>query len=332
MAVSGTRSVTYAIIGNSFIAILKIIGYLASGSASLFGEAIHSIADTLNQALLLFGVKRSVKKADTKFTYGYGSERFLWALISACGIFFLGAGVTIYHGIEALSHAHEIYVSPLMVGILLTALIVESFTLYKAYEELTRHTVGDTFKEKLANGDPVTVAVVYEDTAAVMGVVFALISLALASVSGSAIYDAVGSIAIGILLGVIALYLIAKNREFLLGKAIPPHISEEIFDLIAASPYIEKVVGFQSEVLDVGRYHVKCEVEFNGAALLSEIIEQDDLREEYDALKDDFEEFKKFVVYQTNRIPRLIGRKIDEIEKQVHTKYPQVVSLDIELN
>jgi zinc transporter 9 len=219
-----------------------------------------------------------------------------------------------------------------MVGILVIAFIVESFTLYKAYEELSRHAQGDTLKEKLANGDPVTVAVVYEDTAAVIGVVFALISLALASITGSALYDAVGSIAIGILLGIIALYLIAKNREFLLGKAIPPHISEEIFDLISASPYIEKVTGFQSEVLDVGRYHVKCEVEFNGAALLAEIIEQDDLREEYDAIKDDFEEFKKFVVYQTNRIPRLIGRKIDEIEKQVHTKYPQVVSLDIELN
>lgn len=332
MAIAGTKSVTYAIVGNGSIALLKLFGYLISGSATLFGEAVHSFADTANQALLLFGIKRSVKKADTQYTYGYGSERFLWALISACGIFFLGAGVTMYHGIEALSNHHEIIVSPLMIGILCIALVVESLTLYVAYKELTKNTAGDTLADKLVHGDPVTVAVVYEDSAAVFGVVTALCALLLASITGSPLYDALGSLVIGVLLAVIAVYLIAKNREFLIGKAIPEVISEEIIELITASPYIEKVIDFRSEVLDVGRYHVKCEVEFNGAALLSEIIEQDDLREEYDAIKDDFEEFKKFVVYQTNRVPRLIGRKIDEIEKSVTTEFPQVVSLDIELN
>lgn len=332
MAVSGTTSVTYALVGNAFIAVLKVIGFLISGSASFFAEAIHSIADTLNQSLLLLGLKRSVKVADKHFTYGYGSERFLWALISACGIFFLGAGVTVYHGITALTEHHEVYVSPLMVGILLTALVVEGFTLFKAYTELTKHTAGNTLKERLANGDPVTVAVVYEDAAAVLGVMIALLALAAASVTHSPVYDAVGSILIGALLGVIAVYLIAKNREFLIGKAVPVRIGDEIAELIASSPYIEKVIDFRSEVLDIGKYHIKCEVEFNGAALLSEIIKQDDLREEYENIKDDFEEFKKFVVYQTNRVPRLVGRKIDELEKQVTQKYPQVVSLDIELN
>ena len=332
MVVSGSRSVTYALFGNASIAVLKIIGFFMSGSASLFGEAIHSIADTLNQSLLLLGLKRSVKKADKHFAYGYGSERFLWALISACGIFFLGAGVTVYHGITALSSDHEIYVSPLMVGILLTALIVESFTFYIAYRELSRHAPGDTLREKLAHGDPVTVAVVYEDAAAVLGVVIALCALGAAHVTRSPIYDAVGSILIGILLGVIAIYLIAKNREFLLGKAVHPDIAEEIAELIASSPYIDRVLDFKSEVLDIGKYHIKCEIEFNGSALLEEIMEQDDLREEYENIKDDFEEFKKFVVYQTNRVPRLIGRKIDEIEQDVIEKYPQVVYLDIELN
>lgn len=332
MAVSGTRSVTYALFGNATIAVLKIVGFAVSGSASFFGEAIHSVADTLNQSLLLLGLKRSVKVADKHFTYGYGSERFLWALISACGIFFLGAGVTVYHGITALTSRHEIIISPLMVGILVVSLCVESFTLWQAYKELLEHATGETFKDKLASGDPVTVAVVYEDAAAVVGVVIALLALVAASITHSPVYDAVGSILIGLLLGVIAVYLIAKNREFLLGKAIPSDISKEIADLIASSPYIEKVIDFRTEVLDIGKYHIKCEVEFNGAALVSEILEQDDLREEYDNIRDNFEEFKKFVVYQTNRIPRLVGRQIDAIEKMVIQKYPQVVSLDIELN
>ncbi len=332
MAVTGTTSVTYALIGNTFIALLKLFGYFVSGSASLFGEAIHSIADTLNQSLLLLGLKRSVKKADKSYAYGYGSERFLWALISACGIFFLGAGVTVYHGIDALRASHEIIVSPLMVGILLTSLCVEGYTLYKAYSELTRRTPGDTLAEKLKAGDPVTVAVVYEDAAAVTGVMIALIALGLASLTHSAYYDAAGSILIGILLGVIAIYLIAKNREFLLGKTIPEDISKDIKGIIASSPYVEKILDYKTEVLDINKYHIKCEVEFNGAALVGEMLAHDDLREEYDNLKDDYEEFKKFVVYQTNRAPRLIGRAIDAIERSVIEKHPQVKHLDIELN
>ena len=333
MAVSGTTSVTYALLGNITIAILKIIGFFISGSPSFFGEAVHSVADTLNQSLLLLGLKRSVKKADKHFTYGYGSERFLWALISACGIFFLGAGVTVYHGVVALQSHQEVIVTPLMVIILVLSLCVEGYTLYRAYCELSEHTkVGDTLREKLAHGDPITVAVIYEDAAAVLGVCIAFAALAAASITHSPVFDAVGSIVIGILLGVVAIFLIAKNREFLIGKAVPPDIAKEILELLNASPYIEKVLDFRSEVLDIGKYHIKCEVEFNGAALLEEIIAQDDLREEYENIKDDFEEFKKFVVYQTNRVPRLIGRKIDEIEKNIVEEYPQVVSFDIELN
>ena len=333
MATLGTRSVTYALVGNGCITVLKLFGFFISGSASLFGESIHSLADTLNQSLLLLGIRLSVKKADGKFSYGYGSERFLWALISACGIFFLGAGVTIYHGIDALRTQHEIYVSPTTIGILMLSLLIESYTLRTAYRELAKHAgAGEDMLDIIRNGDPVTAAVVFEDAAAVVGVIIALCSLLLASLTHSPIFDAAGSILIGVLLGIIALYLIAKNREFLLGKAVPPKITDEIIELLENSPYIEKVLNFKSEVLDIGKYHIKCEVEFNGAALLEEIMEQDDLREEYNNIKDDFEEFKKFVVYQTNRIPRLIGRKIDEIEKEVTEAYPQIVNLDIELN
>ncbi len=332
MATLGTRSVTYALVGNGFITVLKLVGFFLSGSASLFGEAVHSLADTLNQSLLLLGIKLSVKKADGKFAYGYGSERFLWALISACGIFFLGAGITIYHGIEALYSQHEIYVSPITIGILMLSLLIESYTLRTAYLELVKHSDEKKMLEIIRHGDPVTAAVVFEDAAAVVGVLIALGSLLLASLTHSPLFDAAGSILIGILLGVIALYLIAKNREFLLGKAVPEKITKEIIEMLEDSPYIEKVLNFKSEVLDIGKYHIKCEVEFNGAALLEEIMEQDDLREEYENIKDDFEEFKKFVVYQTNRIPRLIGRKIDEIEKEVTEAYPQIVNLDIELN
>jgi zinc transporter 9 len=97
-----------ALLGNFTIMILKFIGYVASGSAVMFSEGIHSLADTLNQALLMIGIRRSVRAADPEFSYGYGHERFIWALISACGIFFVGAGVTIYKGVAALLTQTEI--------------------------------------------------------------------------------------------------------------------------------------------------------------------------------------------------------------------------------
>ncbi|MBI2108938.1 MAG: cation diffusion facilitator family transporter [Parcubacteria group bacterium] len=328
----GTTSVIFALSGNFCIAILKFIGYFLSGSSSLFSEAVHSLADTMNQGLLLIGLRRSTRAADEDYVYGYGSERFLWALISACGIFFLGAGVTIYHGIMTIIEHHEAEISGTIFAILSISLLIESFTLYKAVQELRSHHKKDTFYKALQHGDPVTIAVVYEDAAAVLGVIVALSAVLISYLTGSFIWDAVGSVIVGIILAVIAIFLIKKNREFLMGKSIPEDIAEEISTMLLTEPYIEKIIDFKSEVLDIGKYRVKCEIEFNGAALIEEIMEQDDMESEFKVIKKDFEEFKRFVAYQTNRVPRLVGRKIDEAEKKIMAAFPSVKHIDIEIN
>lgn len=322
----------FAIGGNFLITVLKFGGYFMSNSSSLFSEAVHSLADTTNQALLLLGIALSQKKATAEYAYGYGSERFLWALISACGIFFVGAGVTILHGIDSL-RAHEIpELSVLTFGILLFALVVESFTLTKAIDELVLEHRGLPLKEMLREGDPVTVAVVYEDGVAVLGVLIALAGTMLTAWTGDPRFDAAGSIAIGLSLAVIAVMLIRKNREFLLGKSIPAEKREEIIALLVAEPCIEKVIDFKSTVLDVGRYHLKCEVEWNGSALLHEIMGEEDLPAVYESVSHDYDEFKKYIAYTTNRVPRLIGRTIDNIEKKIVRAFPEVEHIDIEIN
>lgn len=322
----------YAIAGDACIAILKTIGAVMTGSASLFGEAVHSVADTANQILLLIGVQRSRKHADDQYEYGYGSERFFWALISACGIFFLGAGVAIYHGIERLSHPSEMEDPLIALAILGISLIVEAVTLRIAYHELRRNHPDGSIWEAFAHGDPVTLTVVYEDAAALVGIVTALVGIAMAHLTGNAVYDAWGSIGVGLILALIAILLMQKNRQFLLGKAIPEEMRDEIIKLLEADPYIEKVYEFKSEVLDMSSYRIKCEVEFNGAALVEDIMEHDNVREEYGEVCNNYEGFKKFIAYQTNRIPRLIGRKIDEIEKRIKSAYPKVKYIDIEIN
>lgn len=326
----GLLSVSLALFGNFLITIFKFAGFLLSGSSVLFSESIHSLADTLNQALLLVGIQRSRRKADAEYSYGYGQERFFWALISACGIFFLGAGVTVYHGVEALRQPGSTEINWVTFAILIASFVIESLTLLMAVRELRRAQPKVSFAEALKNGDPTTIAVLYEDSVAVLGVVVALISILLMQFTGEAYWDAFGSILIGLMLAVVAVILIKKNRSFLLKKSIPEEEKEQIVELLLAEPLIEKVIEFKSTVLDIGVYHVQCEIEFNGTYLLKEI--QEDLREDFDEIGGDYEEFKKFATHLIDRVPRLIGQRINEIEARIKFALPQVRHIDIEIN
>ncbi len=328
----GFWSVFAALLGNLSITVMKFAGYALSGSAAMFSEGIHSLADMLNQALLMVGIRRSARRADEEFSYGYGSERFIWALISACGIFFIGAGVTIYQGVVALVEYREIETGTAVYIILAVSLAIESATFLFAFREFRKASGGKEISEALEYGDPATIAILYEDGAAVIGVIIAFFGIWLSSLTNSPLWDAVGSIMIGVLLGAIAVLLINKNREFLVGKAIPEELKDEIVSLLEADPAIEKVIDFKSSIINVGEYRIKCEVEFNGPALLKEIRAAGDIREEYEEIKNDYDEFLRFAAEFIDRIPRLMGKRIDEIEKKIQTEVPGVRHIDIEIN
>jgi hypothetical protein len=126
--------------------------------------------------------------------------------------------------------------------------------------------------------------------------------------------------------------LIVKNRAYLLGRSMPYEIQKDIVKMLEADPAIEKVLDFKSTTIGWGEYRIKCEVEFNGGALLRTAYRGRKMRDEYDGLKDDFEAFKKFSADYADRIPRLIGRRIDTIEARVRKAHPEVKHIDIELN
>ncbi len=331
MSQKTNSSVIYAFSGNLFITFLKTLGFFISLSPSLFSEAIHSLADTANQGLLWIGAKRSRKKADLKHVYGYGAEKFFWATVSACGIFFLGAGITIYHGVESFLHPTSSTTSAWVYIILFVSFVVEAFTLYKAYQEISQ--VGeDTFLENLKYADPISIAVFYEDTVAVLGIIVATLSIYLAKITGNHLFDAFGSIIIGCLLAIVAVLLLNMNRQYLLGRSAPTEIEEGIKKLLLSDKHVEKVLDFKSEVLDIGKYLIKCEIEFNGYALVGEIFKTEDMEEIFEDVKDDFQEFQKFVIYQTNQVPRMVGRVIDALEKEIKHKFPSVEHIDLEIN
>ncbi|HAQ02509.1 hypothetical protein A2467_01270 [Candidatus Nomurabacteria bacterium RIFOXYC2_FULL_36_8] len=331
--IEGSKSVTAALFGNVFVTIIKTIVAVTSGSASMFAESVHSFADTLNQSLLLVGLKRSKRPADLSRGYGYGIERFFWSLISACGILFIGAGVTIYHSIDSILKneggvTHDFNYFTIIV--LCIAFFVEGATLIIAIRELKKK---QKFSKKIfADADPVTLAVVYEDSAAVLGVVVALVAQFLMHFTGNNIYDSIGGIVVGFILGFLAIILIIKNHQYIIGKSLDQERTDEVIEFLLKDPCIENISEFKSVAIDVNKYKIYTTVEWNGSPLYEEIYEAGDLKEEFDNIKDDFKEFTKLMFKTTDRIPRLIGSHIDEIEKRIREEFPEIIYVDIEIN
>lgn len=329
----GNRSVIAALFGNTFVTIIKTIVAISSGSASMFAESVHSFADTLNQSLLLVGLKRSKRPADNSRGYGYGIERFFWSLISACGILFIGAGVTVYHSINSLLHRDLNNIGDYnyaSIIVLCLAFIIEGITLIIAIKELKGQQKFS--KKTFAEADPVTLAVVYEDGAAVLGVLVALSAQFLMHLTGNNIYDSLGGIIIGLILGFLAVVLIIKNHHYIIGKSLNEEVREEIIEFLLKDPCIENISEFKSVAIDINKYRIFATVEWNGSPLYEEIYEAGDLKEEFENIKDNFKEFTKLMFKTTDRIPRLVGNHIDKIEQQIREKFPEVVYVDIEIN
>ena len=307
------RSVKVAISSNALVCCLKFIVALTGGSASMFAEAIHSLADTSNQALLWIGIRRSRIGPSRKFPFGRGQEQFVWGLISACGVFFVGAGVTIYHGIHGLLHPYEPVINKWTVIVLGISFLTEGGSLVVAWHDRKK-------------GDPVNLAVLMEDSAAVFGVILVAITLFLTKYTGQVYWDSIGSIIIGIILAVIAIVLMRENLENLIEKASPKELQDEVRKQLSSFPLVEDIKDIRMIVLTPYEHRIRAEVEFNGYLLIEEMA---------DSLRDDFREietfgdFLQFCAAFSNRITRTVGAKIDVMEDTLKKKIPYLKSVDI---
>ena len=216
--------------------------------------------------------------------------------------------------------------------ILLIALLIESVTLYIAVKELQgkKKFSWNLFEDD--DADPVTLAVVYEDSAAVAGVLVALLAQLLMFLTKNSLYDSVGGIIVGLILGFLAIVLIIKNHQYIIGKSINDETQEGIEELLLEDPCVEKIIEFKSVAVDIGKYRIYTSVEWNGTPLYEEIYRAGELREEYEEIRNDFGEFTKLMFKMTDRVPRLVGNHIDEIEKNIRDRFPEVVYVDIEIN
>lgn len=328
----GKRSVTIAIISNIVVGASKLVAFLFTGSGVMLSEFIHSIADTANQLFLFIGIERSHKPADESFNYGYKNERFFWSLLSACGVFFIGAGVTIYHGIDTLLTHTETHFSYWTIAVLFISALLEGFSLFMATREMKRIAEGENiWKFVRHSGDPTLLAIIYEDSAAVVGVAIAVISLLLVRLTGHSYWDSWGSILIGALLGVVAIMLMNINREYLLGRAVPQHIRKKIFTILSNQPVVDEVHDFKTVMITTDGYRVKAEVEVNGHYLANLIFDSRDLKEDYKEIKD-YDDFVKFCVGFSDEVTRTLGKEIDKLEEKIEDEVPTVQHIDIEAN
>ncbi len=267
-AVAGeSRATVLVALGiNLLIAMAKAAAALVTGSSSLVAEAAHSVADTGNEALLLIALRRSSRPADETHPFGYGAERFYWSLLAAIGIFVAGGVAAIREGVLHLQHPEPLDQPLVGYAVLVVSLALEATSWSTAYRQLQ----GESRGRGLPLGaylrrttDPTPTTVFWEDTAAIIGVCLALAGLALHQVTGSAVPDALASIAIGLLLVVVAVRLASRERELLTNQSAPPSVVSTIRKLLEAAPGVSVVPRLEVLVIGPRTVLVTAEVGLN---------------------------------------------------------------------
>jgi cation diffusion facilitator family transporter len=221
MAASSNRAIYGAIIANTAIAISKFIAAAFTGSSAMFSEGIHSLVDSGNGFLLLIGIRRSNKPADDAHPFGYGKEVFFWSFVVALLIFALGGGFSIHEGIKHLQHPQPLTNVGWNYLVLILAMIFEGFALRVALQEFNNSRGSNPFFRALIDSkDSATVAVVIEDTAALLGLVIAFLAVFLGQLTGWVYFDGIGSVLIGVLLVTVSLFFAIECKALLIGEGL----------------------------------------------------------------------------------------------------------------
>lgn len=241
---SSVKSILFALVANLGIAITKTVAAVITGSGAMLAESIHSYADCGNQGLLFLGLKASKKGPDQNHPLGYGKAIFFWSFIVALILFSMGGLFSIYEGIHKLS-SHEGLTSPyIAIVVLSVSILLEAASLWGCLTQINKVRHDESlWKWFLNSRQSELVVVLGEDIAALLGLVFALISVILSMVTGNPLFDAIGSIGIGVLLIVISLFLGIKIKGLLIGQSVDPEVSQEITTFLESQPEINKVLN-----------------------------------------------------------------------------------------
>ncbi|KAG8657633.1 metal tolerance protein C4 [Manihot esculenta] len=332
------RAVTTALWCNFLVFSLKFGVWLASSSHVMLAEVVHSVADFANQALLAYGLSSSRRAPDAIHPYGYSKERFVWSLISAVGIFCLGSGATIVHGVQNLWTSHppaNIQYAALVIG---GSFIIEGASLVVAIQAVRKGAAAEGMKVRdyvWRGHDPTSVAVMTEDGAAVTGLAIAAVSLVAVNTTGNAIYDPIGSIIVGNLLGMVAIFLIQRNRHALIGRAMDDHDMEKVLHFLKNDPVVDSLYDCKSEVIGPGFFRFKAEIDFNGVVVVQNYLNRTGrvewARQFREAAKEkDDTALLKIMSNYGEEVVTALGSEVDRLEKEIQELVPGIRHVDIE--
>lgn len=251
MSASGsTRAIMAALLANAGIAVSKFVGFLITGSSSMLAESLHSVADTSNQALLLFGQRQARREATSLHQFGYGRSRFFYSFVVALVLFSLGAIFAIYEGIHKINHPEPLRSPLVAIGILMVAIGLESYSFHTAMVESKPLKGNGTWWQFIRRSrNPELPVVLLEDTGALLGLLFALLGVGLTMLTGNPVWDGVGTLLIGLLLGVIAVILMVEMHSLLIGEAATPEQSQAIQSALEQTELVDRVIHLRTQYL-----------------------------------------------------------------------------------
>ena len=271
---ASTRTIWIALGANVLVGVAKSIAAVVTGSASLLAEAAHSWADTGNEVFLLVANRRSHRTPDRAHPIGYGREAYVWSLLAALGLFVAGAAVSVTHGIQELITPEP--ATDFVVGYVVLALsfVLEGISFLRSVRQArpTAELFGrDVIEEVMATSDPTLRAVFFEDSAALVGLVIAAVGLAAHEATGSSTPDAVGSILVGVLLAVVAVVLINRNRQFLVGEEADPRVRAALIQALLEIPEVDRVTYLRLEIVGPRMIYVSGDVDLVGDDIESHV-------------------------------------------------------------
>jgi cation diffusion facilitator family transporter len=236
------KSILFALFANSAIAVAKGFAALLTGSGAMLAEAIHSVADAGNQLLLILGLRQTRKAPTDDHPLGFGKSIYFWSFLVAVILFSVGGMFSVYEGVHKLIHPEPISHHWVAIGVLIFAIVAESISLWGCMREVNKERHGRSIRQWFRHSRSSALIVVFgEDVAALLGLVFALLAIVATVVTGNPFWDALGTISIGVLLIVIAVFIAVEVKDLLIGQSVDPKTLAEMREFFDARPEIEEM-------------------------------------------------------------------------------------------
>lgn len=328
LATQTTRLTLLAALGNLTVTVVKLVSFALSGSGAMLAEALHSLADTLNAALLWLGIWLSRRPPDERHHYGYGADQYFWSFISAVGVFMVAGGATVYDGIRRLVHPVPIHVGGVTWAALGIGACLDGAVLVATLREASRRRGARSWRAYLADStDTSLLAVLFEDAAALLGLTMAAAGLGLARAFDAVRFDAGASIAIGLLMVAMALSLARRNRVLLLGVAAAPEIEARIREVVVSDPAVGRILGLRTRVLAMDAYRVDLQVDLNPDVIVERL--RPEIRAAAAGIHcvSDLEAFSRAFA---RRVVDELALEVDRLEGRIRDAVPRARVIDVE--